>query len=128
MAGTAIWTDIGQNLTIDLLDPATRAGVTTSYTIAWGSGSTAPAVTQTGLISENPEARVSATVTQPTPDTIRFVGTITATANRTVQEAGVFSNTGNNLNLRGTFALLNIETGDRVEFTFDLRLKDNNEA
>lgn len=128
MAGTATWTDLGQNLTIDLLDPATRAGTTTSYTIAWGSGSTAPAVTQIGLVSENPETRVSATVTQPVADTIRFVGTITATANRTVQEAGVFTNTGSNLFLRGTHALLNIETGDRVEYTFDLRLRDNAEA
>lgn len=128
MAGTAIWTNLGQNLTIDLLDPATRAGVTTSYTIAWGSGNTAPAITDTQLVSENPEARVAATVTQPVADTIRFVGTITATGNRTVQEAGVFVNTGANCKLRGTHALLNIETGDRTEYTFDLRLKDNGEA
>ena len=128
MAGTAIWTDLGQNLTIDLLDPATRAGVTTSYTIAWGSGSTAPAVGQTGLVSENPEARVAATVSQPALDTIRFLGTITATGNRTVQEAGVFYAAGNFLKLRGVHALLNIETGDRTEYTFDLRLKDNLEA
>lgn len=128
MAGTAIWVNGGQNLTIDLLDPATRAGVTTNYTIAWGSGSTAPAVTDTGLAAENAEARVAATVTQPVLDTIRFVGTITATDNRIVQEAGVFTNTGANLFLRGVHALLNIEAGDRVEYTFDLRLKDNNEA
>lgn len=128
MAGTAIWTDLGQNLTIDLLDPATRAGVTTTYTIAWGSSATAPAVTQTALGTENPEARVSATVTQPAVDTIRYVGTITATGNRTVQEAGVFYAAGSNMKLRGVHALLNIETGDRVEYTFDLRLKDNLEA
>lgn len=128
MAGTAIWTDLGQNLTIDLLDPATRAGVTTTYTIAWGAGSTAPAVTQTGLVSENPETRVAATVSQPALDTIRFLGTITATGNRTVQEAGVFYAAGSNMKLRGVHALLNIETGDRVEYTFDLRLKDNLEA
>ena len=128
MAGTAVWVNGAQNLTIDLLDPSTRAATTTSYTIAWGSGSTAPAVTDTSLASENPEARVSASVSLPAVDTIRFVGTITATANRTVQEAGVFTNTGANLFLRGTHALLNIETGDRVEYTFDLRLKDNAEA
>lgn len=128
MAGTAIFTNLYQNLTVDLLDPATRAGVTTTYTVAWGSGSTAPAVTDTALVSENPETRVSATVSQPAVDTIRFVGTITATANRTVQEAGVFYATGANCALRGTHALLNIETGDRVEYTFDLRIRDANEA
>ena len=127
MAGTAIWTDLGQNLTVSLLDPSTRASVVTTYTIAWGSGNTAPAVTQIGLVSENPETRVAATVSKPVVDTIRFVGTITATANRTVQEAGVFTNAGANLFLRGTHALLNIEAGDRVEYTFDLRLKDDAE-
>lgn len=128
MAGTAVWLNGGQNLTIDLLDPATRGSVTTNYTIAWGSNATAPAVTQTGLIAENPEARVSATVSQPAADIIRFLGTITATANRVVQEAAVYTNTGANGFLRGIHALLNIETGDRVEYEFDLRLKDVAEA
>lgn len=126
MAGTAIWTDGGQGDAIDLIDPATRAGVSSSFQIAWGSGSTAPAVTQTALVSENPETRVSATITQPASNTIRYVGTITATGNRTVQEAAVFLNT--TMWLRGVHALLNIETGDRVEYTFDLLLKDVSEA
>jgi hypothetical protein len=128
MAGVAIWTNKGQNLAIDLLDPATRSGVTTSYTIAWGSGNTALNVADDALVSENPEARVSATVSQPSADIIRFLGTITASANRSVQEAGVFFSAGSNLMLRGIHALLNIETGDRVEYTFDLRLKDQSEA
>lgn len=121
---TAIWVNGGQNLTIDLLDPATRADTVTNYTIAWGASNTAPAVTDIGLGSENPEGRVSATVSQPAPDTIRFIGTITATATRTVQEAGVFTNTGASLFLRGVHPSLAIETGDRVEYTFDLRLRD----
>lgn len=128
MAGTAIWTDLGQNATIDLIDPATRASVNTSFTIAWGSGNTAPAPTQNALVTENPEARVAASITQPAPDTVRFVGTIQASANRVVQEAGVFAAAGANMWLRGIHALLNIEAGDRVEYTFDLRLKDVSEA
>jgi hypothetical protein len=127
MAGTAIVTNYAQEQIIDLLDTTTRSGVTTNYQIAWGSDNTTPAVTQTALISENPESRVSATVTQPSTDTIRFVGTITATGTRTVQEAGVFSNTGSTLWLRGIHPLLNIETGDRVEYTFDLLVKDTSE-
>lgn len=128
MAGTAVFTDLGQNMTVDLIDPATRSGVTTTFTVAWGSDNTAAAVTQTALIAENPETRVSATVTQPSVDTVRFVGTITATGNRSVQEAGVFSAAGNYLWLRGTHSLLNIETGDRCEYTFNLRMRDANEA
>lgn len=128
MAGTAIFTDYGQGQVIDLLDPATRSGVTTNFQVAWGSDNTTPAVTQTGLISENPESRASATVSQPASDTIRFVATITATGNRTVQEAGVFSSTGSTMWLRGTHSLLNIEQSDRVEYTFDLRVKDVSES
>lgn len=127
MAGTAIFSNLGQAVTVDLLDPATRAATVTDYTIAWGSGNTAPAVTDTALVSENLEPRVAAAVTKPALDTIRFVGTITATADRTVQEAGVFTNTGANIFLRGTHSLLNIQTGDKVEYTFDLRVKDNSE-
>lgn len=127
MAGTAIYTDFAQQQTVDLIDTNTRAGTSTTFTIAWGSGNTAPAVTQTALTSENPETRVTANITQPATNTVRFVGTITATANRTVQEAGVFSAAGANMWLRGTHALLNIETGDRVEYTFDLLFKDVSE-
>lgn len=125
MAGTAIWTNLGQEQTIDLIDPATRGGVSSTFEIAWGSGNSVPAVTQTALDVENPETRVAATITQPLANTVRFVGTITATANRTVQEAGVFLST--TMWLRGTHALLNIETGDKVEYTFDLLLKDVSE-
>jgi hypothetical protein len=128
MAGTAIWTNYGQSRTIDLIDSGTRPGVTTSFQLAWGSDATAPDVTQQSLSNENPESRVTATISQPNADTIQYQATITATANRSVQEAGVFDGSGNTMWLRGTHALLNIETGDRVEYTFTLRLKDVSEA
>jgi hypothetical protein len=128
MAGTAIWTNYGQSQTINLIDAATRAAVTTTFQVAWGSNAASPAVGQVALSAENPETRETAVVTQPSDDTIQYQATIEATANRSVQEAGVFDAAGNTMWLRGTHALLNIETGDRVEYTFTLRLKDTSEA
>ncbi|MBN49976.1 MAG: hypothetical protein CMN85_10575 [Spongiibacteraceae bacterium] len=125
---TAVWVDDGQEQAIDLLNTATRGAVSTTYYGAWGSGATAAAVTDAALVSENAEARVATTESQPAANTWRNVFEITATGNRTVNEAGIFdaSSTGT-LILRGTHSTLNIETSDRVEYTFDLLLKDQSE-
>lgn len=123
---TAIFTDAGQGHVTDRLTANTAS---TTYYVAWGSGSTAPAVTQTALVTENAESRATCTTsrvtTQSTNDTMRNVGTITATANRTVNEAGIFTaSTAGTMVLRGTHATLNIETGDMVQYTFDLQFTD----
>ena len=55
-------------------------------------------------------------------DTIRFVGTITATGNRSVQ-AGVFSAAGNNMWLRGIHSLRLTSRRATERNTFNLRLK-----
>lgn len=117
---------------VDVFDPATRAAQATTYYGAWGGTSTAPALTDTALGSEHPEARVATTITQQTTsstgDTVRHVFEITATGNRSVQESGVFNaSTTGTLVYRGTHALLNIETGDRVEYTFNDRVADSSE-
>lgn len=123
-----VWTDQGQAHAVDCLDPATRNAQVTSYYGAWGSGSTAPAVTQTNLVSENAEARVAAAVSQPAANTIRYLWEVTATGNRVVNEFSVnTSNAGASAVIRGTLSTLNIESGDRVEFTVDLILSDSSE-
>lgn len=123
-----VWTDAGQAQAVDVLDPATRGAQVTSHYGAWGSGATAPAVTQTALVTENAEARVLATVSQPLANTIRYLWEVTATGNRVVNEFGVFTATTAGIMLiRGTLSTLNIETGDRVEFTVDLTFKDVSE-
>lgn len=124
-----VWTDVGQQQAADLHDPATRAGVSTTYYGGWGSSATAPAVTDTALGSENAEARDACTISQPAADTVRYLFTIEATGNRTVNEFGVFDASAvGNLIIRGTLSTLNIETGDRVEFTVDLTFKDVSES
>lgn len=125
-------TNAGKAHWVDVFDPATRGAQATTYYGAWGGTSTAPALGDTALGSEHAEARVATTVSQQTTsstgDTIRHVFEITATGNRTVNEAGVFnaSSTGT-LVYRGTHSTLNIETGDRVEYTFNDRVADSSE-
>lgn len=120
--GKAVWTAV--------MNPSTRGAQSTQFYGAWGSGSGAPALTDTTL-TEHPEARVACTMsrqtTSTTNDTWRNVWTVTATANRTVNEAGVFdASTSGNLIYRGTHATLNIETNDQVTYTFNDRLADSN--
>jgi hypothetical protein len=123
-----VWTDVGQQQSADLHDPATRDAVSDNYYGAWGSSATAPAVTQTALGTENAEARAACAISQPAADTVRYVYTITATGNRVVNEFGVFDAlTTGNMIIRGTLSTLNIETGDRVEFTIDLTFQDISE-
>ena len=126
------WTDAGQGYTIDLMDLNTRAGVSSTYFGAWGSGSTTPAVGDTALGSENPESRTSipaGSITQPATDTIRFTYVIVATGTRLVQETGVFSaSSGGICHIRIVHGALNLESTDQVTYVVNLRLKDTSEA
>lgn len=125
------WTDVGQGFAIDQLDDNT-ASATPTYFGAWGSSATTPAVTDTALGAENPEARTSipaGSQTQPATDTIRWVYVITATGTRTVQETGIFSaSTAGNMYIRIVHGSLALESGDQVTYTVNLRLKDDSEV
>lgn len=125
MAIGIVWTNNGQGFAIDALDPATRAALTTTDHIAWGSSATTPVVADSALIAENPEARTTATISQPASDTIRYVGTIVATGARTVQEVGVFSASAAGVcKIRAVHGSLSLETGDSVQYTINLLVKD----
>ena len=117
------WTDIGQEKVVDIL--------TTDASwkhIGWGSGTTAFAVTQTALVSANPEARTSGTISQPAANTHRVVGTITATGTRVVEEVAVFdASTSGNMIVRATHGQLNLISGDAVAYTFDVVFADSSE-
>ncbi len=131
MAVGAKFTDVGQAWAIDQLDDNTATASPTYY-IGWGSGSTTPAVGDTALVSENAEARtqiVAGSQTQPSADTLRWTGAITATGTRTVQEVGVFSaSTTGNMYIRIVHGSLALESGDSVTYQINLRLKDDSEA
>lgn len=124
-----IFTNAGQAVAADLWDPATRSGVPVSFHGGWGADATAPTVADTALGVENPEARDECTISQPAADTVRHVFTITATGNRVVNEFGIFTAAAaGDMPIRGTLSTLNIETGDRVEFTVDLTYADASEV
>lgn len=123
-----VFTDAGQGHVVDVLDAATRGAQTTTYYGHWGSDSTAPAVGNTALGTPLAESRVATTQSQPAANTWRNLFEITATGNRTVNEFGVFNaSSSGTLLIRGTHSTLNIETGDRVEYTVDLLFKDVSE-
>lgn len=133
MATGAKWVDGGQAFAIDQLDKNTAvAAASFSYFGAWGSGSTTPAVGDTALVSENPEARTAipaGSMSQPAADTVRWTYTIVATGSRTVQETGVFSaSSAGTMYLRIVHGSLALESGDSVAYVVNLRLKDTSEA
>lgn len=126
------WTDAGQAYAIDLLDVNTRSGLVTTYHGTWGASAQTPAVTDTALISENPEARTVIGIgsqTQPAADTMRWTYIIVATGSRIVQETGVISTlTGVGiLHVRIVHGSLTLESGDQVTYTVNLQLKDVSE-
>lgn len=99
--------------------------------IAYGTGATAEALSQTALVTEvtadTPNrATGTATVvtTTTTNDTYQVVGTITATATRAITEVGLFdvvtASSGNML-MRAVFSTINLATGDSIQFTIKVQ-------
>ncbi len=67
------------------------------------------------------ETRTSATISQPTASTLRYVGTIAATAARAIIEIGVFdASTVGIMIARSDIPVINLANGDSLEITYDL--------
>ncbi len=115
----AVYTTVGKALMVDILDGTTS--VPTFY-IAWGTGSGTAAVGDTTLFTEASEARVVATVTQPATNTLMFTGSLTANANKTITNAGVFdASSGGTLILKSSgFSLMILVSGQTMTFRFTL--------
>ncbi len=91
--------------------------------IAVGTGTTAPAATQTSLVSE--VARVASTnsliTTNVTNDTLQMVGTISFTSSYSIAEVGTFNTTTANsgtMYSRDTVGPYNVSSGTSLQFTF----------
>lgn len=89
--------------------------------IGMGTGAGTAAVTDTTLFTEV-ETRTAGTSTQQTTtktsDTYQVVGTIAATGSRAVTNAGLFdASLGGNLFMKGDFAVINLASGDSIQFT-----------
>jgi hypothetical protein len=114
-----VFTTVGAQFVTDLFDGTSSAPAT--HYIAWGTGAGTAVIGSTTLFTEGPETRVAATRSQPTAVQNQFVATITASAARTVTNAGVFSAaTVGNLYLHSDFTGVVLATGDAIQFTFTL--------
>lgn len=120
----------GKDYLTSLIKLASRPG-TEPAAVAWGTGTTAEALTQTALVTESAEARTAGTSSQVTTtytnDTYRVVGTITATAGRSITESGLFNSTtvaGSIMVTRGVFTAIALSTSDSIQFTWSIKLED----
>lgn len=104
---------------------STLTGSTGKY-IAWGTGSTAAAVTDTVIETESAETRVAGTQTQQTTtttnDTYQVAGTIVSLSTQTIANAGVLSaSTSGTLILHSNFTGVPLLANDSIAFTFKLK-------
>lgn len=98
--------------------------------IGWGTGTNAAVVGDTSLQTEaapttaggrtvGTESRTTGSVTN---DQYTVTGTVTAGSTLAITEAGLFDavSSGNML-IRGNFSAVNVDSGDAIAFTFNLR-------
>lgn len=114
-----VFTTVGKAWAIDKLDETVQ---TTADFIGWGTGAGTAAVGDTTLFTEAAEARVTATRTQPSADTIRWVGQLTSLSGQTITNAGNFTAlTVGTLIVKGDFTGVVLLTGDQIQFTINLQ-------
>ena len=118
-----IYTSIGESVVVDLIDGVSAVHLdATNAKIGWGTGAGTAAKADTALFTEATEARVAATVSQPTADKNQWVGTMTcAGAGKTITNAGLLdAATAGNLVIHGDFTGIVLAVGDKIEFTISL--------
>ena len=114
-----IFTSAGEGLVADILDGTTS--VPANWYIGWGTGAGTAAKGDTTLFTEASEARVAATMSQPSPDINKFLAQITADGTKTITNAGVFSaSSGGVLFVKSDFTGIALNAGDKIEFDFQI--------
>ena len=115
-----VYTSAGEAYTADIFDETTTPA--TDYYIAWGTGAGTAAKSDTTLFTEAAEARKVGTATQPAADTNQWTGTMTSTSTQTITNAGLFTAlTGATLVVKGDFAGVALNSGDKIKFTVQLQ-------
>ncbi len=129
--GTAtVITTIGKAIFADRVRTTPGTYTASPKFVGMGVGATGAARTAVvgdTALSTAAESRTSGTeslvTTTTTNDTYQVVGTVTATAARAVDEAGLFdASTTGNLFLSATFPVVNLANGDSIQFTFKAQL------
>lgn len=117
-------TTAGRDWVIDKVqDVAPLANAMMTF-IGWGTLATAEAVGDVQLATEATEARVVGVLSQPTANTDRLVGTLTANGGKTIVEVGRFNkadNTaGRQMQQRHVFTGIPLLLNDAITFTLDM--------
>lgn len=91
--------------------------------LGWGTSS-GQGVSANDLAAAAPESRTDGTTSVQTVntsnDTMRIVGSITATATRAITEVGAFdAASSGNMGLYASFTVVNLETDDSITFTLN---------
>ena len=127
-AGSVV-TTIGKAIYSDRVRTTPATYTNAPKYVAMGVGATGAnrtaAVGDTALSSEV-ESRTSGTesiqTTTTTGDTYRVVGTVTASATRNVDEAGLLdAAAAGNLFVSATFTVVPLSSGDSIQFTFNCK-------
>lgn len=118
--GATVLTQVGEEWIVDKLDEVVQ---TEAEFVGAGTGAGTAAKADTTLFTEVSEARVTAAISQPVADKIRWVGTQTYTGAKTVTNAGnLTASTGGTLVVHGDFAGIAVAANDKIEFTIDLEI------
>lgn len=127
--GTVV-TNKGKGMLADRLRTTPGTYTTSPKFCAMGTGATTAARTAAAAdtaLSTEVETRTSGTestvTTTVTGDTYQVVGTIVATATRSVDEFGLFdAATVGNMGFSATFNVISLNSGDGIQFTAKIQL------
>lgn len=121
LISTRVVTTAGVNYLVDCLQGSVEPENLKYH--AMGTGNTAEAAGDTGLITEV-ETRTAGTQEEGASANIyKTVATITATQARAIVEHGIFSaSSAGTLLDRSVFSVINLSTGDAIQFTYQLTL------
>jgi hypothetical protein len=125
-ATATVVTNKGKAMFADRLQATAGTYTTSPHWVGMGVGATGAARTAVAAdtaLSTAAEARTvgseSAVTTTVTGDTYQVTGTVTATAGRNVDEAGLFDAlTSGNMFTSATFTVIPLNSGDSIAFTW----------
>ncbi len=124
-----IYVDNGTDLVSDALLAMVGASVTASgFYIGWGTGGSGTGGTATNtnvdMNAEATETRVSATAETQAGDTNTWVGRLTTTTAKTIEESGLYidaTGTATDMLIHANFGAVSLATDDIIEFTYTLQ-------
>lgn len=119
MICTKVVTTVGVGFIVDAFQNITE--VETMKYHGSGTGSTAEAVGDTALVTEVESRATGTTAEGASANIYQTVGTVSYTATRAIVEHGIFSaSTGGVLLDRSVFTAINVDSGDSIQFTYEL--------